>query len=195
LPQATLSLARESAKDDSLETTWNAIGLTRQLRSQWAPSESAFRTALASTASSASNQKFRAEALQGIGVARLELGQAADAENWLRQAEESVRKTFVGMTPLRADIAMNLGRTLLAQEKIAAANQSFHAANSYWLDYDASNRCAGQAAYWSARGHLANGASQEARAGFVRAIDILAVSALPEDVRLVTDARRTIARL
>jgi serine/threonine protein kinase len=194
LLQETLSRARESAKDDSLETTWNAIGLTRALRSQWAPSERAFRDALASTTSSDNNQKFRAEALQGIGVARLALGQAAEAENWLRQADESVRKTFVGMTPLRADIAMNLGRTLLAQEKIAAANESFHAANAYWLDYDASNRCAGQAAYWSARGHLANGARQEALAQFTRAIGILETSTLPDDVRLVADARRTIAR-
>jgi tetratricopeptide (TPR) repeat protein len=193
--EAALALARESAKDDSLESTWNAIGLTRQLRSQWDESDRAFRDALASTTSSATNQKFRAEALQGIGVARLELGQAAEAENWLRQADESVRKTFVGMTPLRADIAMNLGRTLLAQAKIAAANESFHAANAYWLEYEPSNRCAGQAAYWLARGYLANGAGQEARTQFTRAIDILGTSALPDDVRLVTDARRTIARL
>ena len=59
--------------------------------------------------------------------------------------------------PLRADIAMNLGRALLAQGKIAAANESFTAANAYWLDYDATNRCAGQAAYWLAQGHLAAG--------------------------------------
>ncbi len=190
-----MPLARESAKDDSLESTWNAIGLTRQLQSQWVESERAFREALASTTSSALNQKFRAEALLGIGNARLELDQAADAENWLRQADESVRKTFVGMTPLRADIAMNLGRALLAQEKLAAANESFAAANSYWLGYDASNRCAGEAAYWSARGHLANGASQEARAEFSRAVDILKTSTLPGDLRLVADARRTIARL
>ncbi|MEO8017555.1 MAG: serine/threonine-protein kinase [Pseudomonadota bacterium] len=195
LLHSTLQLARESAKDDSLESTWNAIGLARQLRSQWDESERAFREALANTASSASNQKFRAEALQGIGVARLALGRAGEAEDWLRQADESVRKTFVGMTPLRADIAMNLGRTLLAQDKIVAANESFAAVNAYWLDFDASNRCAGQAAYWAARGHFANGARQEARAQFTRAIDILKSSALPDDVRLVADARRTIARL
>ena len=195
LLQATLPLARESAKDDSLESTWNAIGLTRQLQSQWAESERAFREGLANTADSDINQKYRAEALLGIGIARLALGQAADAENWLRQADESARKTFVGMMPLRADIALNLGRTLLAQEKIAAANESFVAANAYWLDYEASNPCAGQAAYWSARGHLANGASQEARAEFSRAINILKASALPGDAQLVADARRTIARL
>lgn len=194
LLQATLALARESAKDDSLESTWNAIGLARQLRAQWVESESAFREALASTTSSAINQKFRAEALQGIGVARLELSQAAEAENWLRQADDSVRKTFVGMTPLRADIAMNLGRTLLAQEKIVAAIEWFTAANAYWLDFDDSNRCAGQAAYWSARGHLANGASQKARAEFARAVKVLSGSPLPGDAKIVQAARRELAR-
>ena len=195
LLQATLPLARESGKDDSLESTWNAIGLTRQLQSQWAESEQAFREALANTTNSTTNQKFRAEALQGIGVARLELGQAADAENWLRQSDESIRKLFIGMTPLRADISMNLGRALLAQEKIAAANESFAAANAYWLSYDASNRGAGQAAYWLAQGHLAAGASREARAELTRAIDILKTSVLPGDARQAKDARQLVAKL
>ncbi len=131
----------------------------------------------------------------GIGVARLELGQAADAEAWLRQADESARKTFLGMMPLRADITMNLGRALLAQGKIAAANESFAAANAYWLDYDATNRSAGQAAYWVAQGHLATSTSRQARAELTRAIDILEASALPGDVRQAKKARQLVAKL
>ncbi len=195
LLRATLPLARESAKDDSLESTWNAIGVSRQLQGRRAESEQAFREALASTDPSSSNQKFRAEALLGIGVARLELGQAADAEDWLRQADESARKTFLGMTPLRADIAMNLGRALLAQGKIAAANESFAIANAYWLDYDATHRCAGQAAYWAAQGHLATRTSRQARAELTRAIDILEASALPGDARQAKSARQLVAKL
>ncbi|HEY6123573.1 MAG TPA: protein kinase [Steroidobacteraceae bacterium] len=193
--ETALAFAKESAKEDSLESTWNAIGLARQVRSQWAESEQAFREALASTTSTAINQKFRAEALQGIGVARLERGDAADGENWLRQADESVRKMFVGMTPLRADIAMNLGRTLLAQRKIEAANESFTAANSYWLDYDESNRSAGIAAYWLAQGHLAAAASSEARIELERSVGILEHSPLPGDAKLVQAARRDLVRL
>ena len=155
LLQSTLPLARESGKEDSLESTWNALGLTRQLQSQWAESERAFREALSHTASSDSNQKYRAEALQGIGVARLEQGDAADAENWLRQADESARRTFIGMVPLRAEIATNLGRALLAQNKTAAANEALLAANTYWLEYDASNPSAKHAAYWFAQGQRA----------------------------------------
>ena len=195
LLQATIPLAKETTKSDSLTSTWNAIGLTRQLQSQWAESERGFREALGNTKSSDINQKQRAEALLGLGIARLALGQAADAENWLRQADESARQTFLGMMPLRADIAMNLGRALLAQGKIVAANELFASANTYWLGYDASNRCAGQAAYWLAQGQLATGASHEARAELIRAIDILKASTLPGDARHVKHARQLVAKL
>jgi serine/threonine-protein kinase len=189
LLQATLPLAREAARKGSLASTLNATGLTRQLQSKWAESESLFREALANTDADAVNEKHRADAIQGIGIARLELGHAADAEIWLRQAEESQGELFEGMTPLRADIAMNLGRALLAQGKIEAANESFAVANTYWLGFDAANRCAGLAAYWKGQGHLAAGAKVEARAEFTRVIDILGTSPLPGDARLVRDAR------
>jgi eukaryotic-like serine/threonine-protein kinase len=195
LLQQTLPLARESAKEGSVVATLNAIGLTRQLQGRWIESEQAFREALAKTSSSDSNQKLRSDALLGIGIARLELGEAADAETWMRQADESIRKTYLGMIPLRADIAMNLGRALLAQGKIAPANESFAVATAFWLEYDASNRSASEAAYWSGQGHLAAAAHREARAELLRAIEILGDSKLPGHVRLVTDARRDVARL
>jgi tetratricopeptide (TPR) repeat protein len=195
LLEATLPLARESAKLDSVPSTWNAIGLSRQLQSQWAESERAFREALGSTKTSDTNQKQRAEALLGIGIARLEVGQAADAESWLRQADESVRRTFLGMMPLRADIEMNLGRALLAQGKNSAAMAPLMTANDYWRDFDATNRCAGLAAYWLAQGHLAAGAGEQARVELARAIDILGASTLPGDVRRARDARRAVSKI
>ena len=54
--QATFPLARESAREDSLALTWNPIGLTRQLQSQWAESERAFREALGNTKDASPNQ-------------------------------------------------------------------------------------------------------------------------------------------
>jgi serine/threonine protein kinase len=195
LLEATIPLARESAKLDSLPSTWNAIGVSRQLRSQWAESERAFREALGGTKTSDTNQKQRAEALLGIGIARLESGDAADAEIWLRQADESVRKTFLGMMPLRADIEMNLGRALLAQGKNSAAMAPLAAANDYWRDYDATNRCAGLAAYWLSQGHLAAGAGKQAQAELARAIAILGTSKLPDDVRRARDARQLVSKL
>ncbi len=192
--QAALPLVREGS-NDGRALAWNPVGLTRQLQSQWAESEKAFRMALGSAEKSHPNPMMCAEALLGIGIARLGLGQAADAENSFRQAEESAARMFLGMTPLRADIAMNLGRALLAQGKIEAANQAFAAANAYWLDYDATNRSAGQAAYWLARGRLAANASQEALAALSRAIDILGASPLPGDVRQAKSARQLVARM
>jgi tetratricopeptide (TPR) repeat protein len=195
LLQQTLPLARESAKEGSLVVALNAIGLTRQLQGRWAESEQAFREALAKTSVSDTNQKLRSDALLGIGIARLELGDAADAETWMRQADESIRKTYLGMMPLRADIAMNLGRALLAQGKIAPANESFAIANDFWLEYDATNRSASEAAYWAGQGHLAAAARQQARTELLRAIEVLEDSKLPGHARLVTDARRDVARL
>src|SRR5688572_22421281 len=113
----------------------------------------------------------------------------------MRQADESIRKTYLGMMPLRADIAMNLGRALLAQGKIAPANESFATANDFWLEYDATNRSASEAAYWAGQGHLAAAARQQARTELLRAIEVLEDSKLPGHACLVTDARRDVARL
>jgi len=195
LLQSTAPLARESAATGSLASNLNAIGLSRQLQSQWAGSEQVYRESLEATNDDFALARYRGEALLGIGVARLELGQAADAENWLRQAEESQRRHFVGMTPLRADIAMNIGRALFARGNFAAANEAFGAANDYWRGYDATNRGAGLAAYWLAQGKRAAGDGQGARAEFARASDILKTSTLPGDARLAKAARQQATRL
>jgi serine/threonine-protein kinase len=155
LLQATLPLAKESSREGSLASTWNSIGLSRQLQSRWVEGERAFREALAATREADSNQQYRAEALLGIGVARLELGQASEAERWLRQADESARKTFLGMMPLRADIMLALGRALLAQQKVTEANEAFVVANAYWRGYDPEHPCASTAAHWLRQGRLA----------------------------------------
>jgi serine/threonine-protein kinase len=192
--QAGLPLIREGNNNDR-SLVWNPVGLNRQLQSQWGESEQAFRIALGDDEASRPINMMRAEALLGIGIARLEMSQAVEAENLLRQADEWAGKHFIAMVPLRANISMNLGRTLLAQGKIAAANEAFAVANTYWLDYDAENRCAGEAAYWLGQGHLAAGTKPEARAALTRAIDILKSSPLPGHARLVKDARQAVARL
>jgi tetratricopeptide (TPR) repeat protein len=191
---ATVPVAKENATPANLASLMNAIGLKKQLQFQWAESESDFRQAIEYTSSSEANQKFRAEALLGIGIARLELGHAAEAEHWMRQADAAARITFVNLMPLRADIAMHLGRSLLAQKKLGPARESFVIADTYWQRFDATNRSAGEAAYWLAQGHLATAAGREARAALSRAIVALKDSSLPGDVRLLASARRAAAR-
>jgi tetratricopeptide (TPR) repeat protein len=138
---------------------------------------------------------FRAQALLGIGVAKLELGNAAEAEDWIGRADAAARVTFVKLVPLRSDIALHLGRAQLAQKKFDAARDSFATADTYWQTHDPKHRCAGEAAYWVGRGYAAAGAAQQAREAFARAIALLKDSRLPGDARLVAGARQATAQL
>jgi serine/threonine protein kinase len=191
---AAMPLAKENPTTSNLASVMNALGLMKQLQFRWAESEAAFRTALEHTSSSDANQKFRAEALLGIGVARLELGQPAEAEDWIRQADAAARMTFLNFVPLRAEIAVQSGRTLLAQKKVPAARESLAAADDYWRGFDANNRGAGEAAYWLAQAHLAAAARADARIELARAAKILDTSPLPGDAKLVLAARRALAK-
>jgi tetratricopeptide (TPR) repeat protein len=192
---ATLPLAKENAAPANLAAVMNAIGLHKQLQFLWAESERAFRQALEHTSSSEANQRFRAEALLGIGIARLEMGHAVEAEDWLRRADAAARVTFLNLMPLRADIAMQLGRSLLAQKKMDAARESLSIADTYWQSFDTSNRSAGEAAYWLAQAYLATAAKDQARAALSRAIVALKGSPLPGDLRLLAGARRAASQL
>jgi eukaryotic-like serine/threonine-protein kinase len=189
-----LTLAKASAAVGALSSAWNAIGFVQQLDFEWADSEASFREALEHSNETLPISKFRIEALLGIGVARLELGEVADAEKWLRQADEAARGTYVNFIPLRADIAMNLGRAQLAQGNVAAAREALAAADNYWRGFDASNRSAGEAAYWLAQGLRAAKANREARVEFTRAVKILEGSPVHADAKLVQAARLALAR-
>jgi tetratricopeptide (TPR) repeat protein len=189
-----LPVAQASAAVGALSSAWNAIGLFQQLQFQWADSEDSFRRALEHSTETAPVPRFRTDALLGIGVARLELGQPADAEKWLRQADAAARSTYINFIPLRADIAMNLGRALLAQGNVPAAREAFAAADNYWRGFDASNRSAGEAAYWLAHGLKAAKADGEARVQFARAVKILKGSPLRADAQVVHAARRELTR-
>jgi tetratricopeptide (TPR) repeat protein len=189
-----LTVAKASAAVGALSSAWNAIGFVQQLELEWADSEASFRQALEHSTETPPISKFRIEALLGIGVARLELGHAADAEKWLRQADEAARGTYINFIPLRADISVNLGRALLAQENVAAAREAFAAADSYWRGFDASNRSAGEAAYWLAQGLKAAKADGEARVEFARAAKILQGSPLRADAQMDRAARRELTR-
>jgi len=190
-----LPAAKESKTPGDLANTYNAIGLLRQYQFNWAESERAFRQALELTSPAGVAQKVRSEAMLGIGIAQLEGGLAADAEAQLRQADEAAARNFQKLIPLRADISLHLGRSLLAQQKVDAARESFATVDAYWQGYDADNRSAGEAAYWLGQGHLAANSKPEARDALVRAIRILKLSPLPGDARLVASARRAVAGL
>jgi hypothetical protein len=89
---------------------------------------------------------------------------------------------------------MHLGRALLAQEKVPAARELLTAASNYWQGYDATDRSAGEAAYWLAQVLRASGADREARVELARAVKILSGSPLAGDARIVDAARRELAQ-
>jgi eukaryotic-like serine/threonine-protein kinase len=190
----SLIVAQASSATGALPSVWNAFGQLQQLQFEWTKSEISFRNALEHSTEIAPIPKFRADALLGLGVTKLALDQPADAEQWLRKADTAARGTYVNLTPLRADIAMHLGRALLAQEKVPAARESLTAANKYWQGYDANHRSAGEAEYWLAQVLLAAGAEQEARVELARAVKILSGSPLPGDARIVQAAQRELAQ-
>ena len=190
----SLAVAKASSATGALPTAWNALGQLQQLQSEWAKSEISFRKALEHSAEIVPVPKFRSDALLGMGVTKLALGQPADAEQWLRKADTAARGTYVNLTPLRADIAMQLGRALLAQENVPAARELLAAASTYWQGYDATHRSAGEAAYWLVQVLRAAGADREARVELTRAVKILSGSPLPGDARIVDAARRELAQ-
>jgi serine/threonine protein kinase len=192
--EEALPFAREAGHPSALPGILNAVGLSHQLRQQWKESEAAYREAFDHTTSNDINLKQRIDALLGIGVASLETGRTAEAEEWIRKADETARATFLKVIPLRADIAVQLGRTLLAREKLDEARDSIAVADGFWQDFDADNRRAGEAAYWLGKAHDAAGSAGDARAALSRAVGVLKGSTLPWDMRMVADARTILAR-
>ena len=189
-----LTVAQASSATGALPSAWNALGQLQQLQFEWAKSEVSFGKALEHAAEIVPIPKFRLDALLGMGITKLALGQPADAEQWLRKADTAARGTYVNPTPLRAEVAMHLGRALLAQQQVQAARESLAAADKYWRGYAATHRSAGEAAYWLAQVLRADGAHEEARVELARAIKILSGSPLPGDARLVDAARRELAQ-
>ncbi len=187
--------AKASGMPGNTSVMLDALGLTRQLQSRWAESERAYREALEHTSKTDLSQLVRSEALLGIGVARLEQGHAAEAEDWIRQADEALRITFLNPIPLSAKISQQLGCALLAQGKTDAAREAFGFADKYWRGYEPTHRGAGEAAYWLARGHMAAGDKTAAREALLRAVEILKASSLRADVRRAKDAQTMVAKL
>ncbi|MES1263252.1 MAG: tetratricopeptide repeat protein, partial [Peristeroidobacter soli] len=194
LDECMIAASGSAEKSGALPSAWHAIGLLQQLQFEWAKSEVSFRKALEHSPEIVPIPKYRSDALLGMGVTKLALGQPADAEEWLRKADTAARGTYVNFIPLRADIAMHLGRALLAQQRVPAARESLTAADKYWRGYAATHRSAGETAYWLAQVLRADGAHEEARVELARAVKILSASPLPGDARLVEAARRELAQ-
>jgi tetratricopeptide (TPR) repeat protein len=123
-----------------------------------------------------------------IGLNQLGLGEPQRALASLEEARRLEAGFTPAVTPLRADILVGLGRARLALGDATAALEVLQQADDFWLEFDARNRWAGEAAYWLGASQRALGHSGEANAAFARAAKILVTSPIAADATLVAAA-------
>jgi tetratricopeptide (TPR) repeat protein len=93
-------------------------------------------------------------------------------------------------SPEMADVSMGLGRALLGLNRPAEALLPLQQADSFWRNFDADKRWAGETAFWLARANEALGHSADAKRDFARAIELLAGSSIATDGGLIAAARQ-----
>jgi eukaryotic-like serine/threonine-protein kinase len=167
---------------------WNAVALAKQMSGHWAESEQAYRQLLERTNDSVAQARWRADALNGMATAQLELGHTQEAETSLREADQAARLAYVQMTPPRADVLVSLARTLLQENRVADALPLIEEADLFWQHFDADNHWAGEAAYWHGQALIAIGKKQEARNSLTRAAELLRKSPIASDAKLANAA-------
>jgi serine/threonine-protein kinase len=131
-----------------------------------------------------------ANGLLETGLARLELGEVAAAQQSFATAEalfSDLQKQH--LSPARADLIVGMARVQMLRRDFAAALPSLQKADLFWQDFDPDNRWAGETALWLGRCYLALGRDADARAALDRAAKLLAASPLPADAQLVKLAR------
>lgn len=131
-----------------------------------------------------------ASGLVEIGLAKLELGQAATAQSFFVRAQTLYREFQTQhTTPAHADLLVGMARVLMMNKKHADALPLLEKATGFWDDFDKENRSAGEAAYWLGHCQFELGRKAEARVAFQRVETLLAGSTIPADVRWATLAR------
>jgi tetratricopeptide (TPR) repeat protein len=187
-----LKYASGSRKTDAVHV-FNAMGIAERFAGHPAESERAHRLALERLDDSVLQSRWKADALNGIGLAQLAQGHAPEAEATLRLADTAARTYFVNMAPPRADVLVSLGHVVLEQGRAAEALPLLAEADAYWRGYDPQNRFAGEAAYWHGRALLDAGKSNEGRDALDRASKILGSSPIASDAQLAKDARKLVS--
>jgi tetratricopeptide (TPR) repeat protein len=127
----------------------------------------------------------RARVQAQLGLALMELG-TGDAIAPLQEALAAFSAREQEMTPLHADVLVGLGRVHLNAGRASDALPLFERADTFWRDFHAASRWAGEAALWLSRCYAVLQRRKEADVELGRARTLLARSPLPADAELLT---------
>jgi serine/threonine-protein kinase len=129
--------------------------------------------------------------LAEIGLTELEIGRYDEALGSLEQTRSMFRRLQTQMTPHHAEVLVGLGRLKLHRGSPQEARPLFEEAVRFWDNFDANNRWAGEALFWSARCQKLLGHEHDANQQLARSLKILSRSRIHTDARLVAQGRRS----
>jgi eukaryotic-like serine/threonine-protein kinase len=166
------------------------LGASLRLQGRYAESLPWLERAMDAASLKPGRRGYLAHGLLEAGLAKLELNDVEGAQGFFARAEQlfsDVQKRHT--TPARAELHIGTARVLMRQRNYAAALPLLEKADAFWLEFDAENRGAGEAALWLGRCYLALGRKTDAQKALARAARLLATSPIPVDAALVKLAR------
>jgi len=133
-----------------------------------------------------SDRGEHAISLVEIGLARLEVGDLAAAEQSFTRAESELSELQQQrMTPTRADLLIGTARLRMLRGDFARALPDLQRVDAYWRERRPDSHWSGEAALWLGRAHLALGQRAEAREDLSRSARLLGPSKIPADQALL----------
>lgn len=166
--------------------TFRSAGAIERLAGEYGAARELLLEGLSAIGPGGNADRFRAEVLTQLGLVELDRTGAdiALARGYLEEAGQLLQQ-LQETGPRRADVLLGLGRAHLAAGSSGRALEQLREADEFWQQFDATNRWAGEASAWYARGLQAAGQRQRAREVSARARTILNKSPLAVDSKLL----------
>ena len=183
--------SQRAAADASLSKTLYVAGFIRRLAADPAAALPLQQESFELSRANPKAKLDQARALTEMGLNQVEAGHFDEATPNLEKALALFEEAQPQITPQRADALVGLGRASLGRGRAAEARPFLEAADTFWHEFDADNRWAGEAALWLGRCNRALGRQGEATEALGRAAEILSRSPIPSDVALVRLARQS----
>jgi serine/threonine-protein kinase len=176
---------RKAPGESSPPPTWHVLGVIERLAGRPAEALRLQQAALESIRPGPKAERERMLALTEQGLDEIELGQTDRAAQSLERALDMFERLQTHTAPNRVDALVGLGRVRMTQGRPADARPLLESADAFWRDFDASNRWAGEAAFWLGRCYAGLGRNADAARPSARARAILSRSPLPNDAKLL----------